>query len=143
MDIRQITDSYAVSPQIAPEDVPALKAAGFAVVICNRPDAEVPPEFSAAAMRAAVEAEGMAFVENPLSHGNLTMEIVECQGNAIETAPGPVFAYCASGNRSSVLWALSQAGKRPVEELIGLPAQYGYQLAGLRPQLEALAAEKG
>ena len=28
MDIRHLTDNYAVSPQITPEDVPVLKAAG-------------------------------------------------------------------------------------------------------------------
>lgn len=143
MDIRPITDTYAVSPQITPEDVPAIRDAGFTVVICNRPDGEVPPELSSAAVRAAVEAAGMAFVENPFSHGHLTLEIVARQGEAIDGAPGPVFAYCASGNRCSVLWALSQAGRRPTEELIGLPARHGYQLAGLRPQLDALAAEKG
>lgn len=140
MDIRPITDSYAVSPQIAPADVAAIKAAGYVTVICNRPDAEVPPELQAAAVRAAVEAAGLAFVENPLSHGSLTQEIIDRQGAAIAAAKGPVFAYCASGNRCSILWALSQAGSRPVDELIGLPARFGYQLAGLRPQLEALAA---
>jgi uncharacterized protein (TIGR01244 family) len=142
MDIRPITDSYAVSPQITPEDVPAIKAAGYSVVICNRPDREVPPELGAAAMRAAVEAAGLNFVENPFSHGHLTAEIVARQGAAIDGAAGPVFAYCASGNRCSVLWALSQAGRRPVEELIALPARHGYQLAGLRPQLDALAARR-
>ena len=33
-------------------------------------------------------------------------------------ADGPVFAYCASGNRSSVVWALTQAGKVPADDLI-------------------------
>lgn len=143
MDIRPITDSYAVSPQIAPEDVAAIRAAGFTTVICNRPDMEIPPELHAAEMRAAVEAEGMTFIENPLSHGNLTMDIVALQGKTIAEATGPVLAYCASGNRCSVLWALSQAGLLPTDDLIGLPARHGYQLAGLRAQIEALAAAKG
>lgn len=143
MDIRPITETYAVSPQIAPEDVAAIKAAGYTTVICNRPDGEVPPHLGSAALRAAVEAAGLQFVYNPFSHPNLTMELVERQGAAIAEAVGPVFAYCASGNRSSVLWALSQAGSRPTEELIGLPARFGYQLAGLRPQLDALAARRG
>lgn len=143
MDIRPITETYAVSPQIAPEDVPAIRAAGYATVICNRPDMEIPPELHAAQMRALVEGEGMTFVENPLSHGSLTMDIVELQGRAIAEATGPVLAYCASGNRSSVLWALSQAGRLPTDDLISLPARCGYQLGGLRAQIEALAAAKG
>ena len=143
MDIRPITDSYAVSPQIDPADVMAIRAAGYVTVINNRPDAEIPPDRQSAAVRAAVEAAGMTFIDNPLSHGNLTEDIIAIQRAAIADSPGPVFAYCASGNRCSILWALSQAGARPVDELIGLPARFGYQLGGLRPQLEARAAERG
>lgn len=143
MDIRPITDSYAVSPQIQPADAAALKEAGFVTVICNRPDGEVPPELSAAAVRAAVEAAGMTFVENPLSHGSLTESHIDRQRAAIANAGGKVFAYCASGNRCSILWALAMAGSRPVDELIGLPARYGYQLGGLRPALEARSGAKG
>ncbi|MDO9527336.1 MAG: sulfur transferase domain-containing protein, partial [Gemmobacter sp.] len=37
MDIRALTPDYAVSPQISPSDLPAIKAAGYSTVICNRP----------------------------------------------------------------------------------------------------------
>jgi hypothetical protein len=43
------------------------------------------------------------------------------------------------GNRCSIVWALANAGKRPADELVGLPARFGYQLDHLRPQIEALA----
>jgi uncharacterized protein (TIGR01244 family) len=139
MDIRAITPDYAVSPQIDPEDMPAIAAAGYRVVIDNRPDAEIPPSHHAARMRAAAEAAGLTFVDNPVVGGQMTMRNVEAQGAAIAEAGGPVLAYCASGTRSSVVWALSQAGARPTDELIGLPARFGYQLEGLRLQIEALA----
>lgn len=141
MDIRPLTPDYAVSPQIAPSDLPAIKAAGYTTVIDNRPDAEIPAELHTQAMRAAAEALGLAFIVNPVIGGALTLDNVEAQGAAIAAATGPVLAYCASGNRSSVVWALAHAGKRPVEELIGLPARHGYQLEHLRPQLEALSRE--
>jgi uncharacterized protein (TIGR01244 family) len=142
MDIRPITPDYAVSPQIDPEDFPAIAAAGYRTVIDNRPDAEVPPSHHASAMRAAAEAAGLAFVFNPVIGGMLTEENIKAQGAAIAASEGPVLAYCASGNRSSFVWALSQAGMRPVDDLIGLPARFGYQLQGLRPMIEALAAER-
>ncbi len=44
MDIRALTQSYAVSPQVAPEDFATIRAAGFVTVINNRPDAEIPPQ---------------------------------------------------------------------------------------------------
>ena len=143
MDIRPLSDAYAVSPQITPEDVPAIAAAGYTVVICNRPDGENPPELSAERLKAAVEAAGLVFVENPFNAMTLGPEHVEAQGRALEAAEGPVLAYCASGNRSSVAWALSQAGRQPAEALIGAAARHGYQLEGLRPQIEALAARRG
>jgi uncharacterized protein (TIGR01244 family) len=143
MDIRPLTPDYAVSPQIEPADLPAIKAAGFAMVIDNRPDGEIPGHLHTEAMRAAAEALGLAFVANPVISGGLTMANVDAQAKAMADATGPVFAYCASGNRCSVVWALTQAGQRPADELIGMPAQFGYNLEHLRPQIEMLAASRG
>ena len=136
MDIRALTPTYAVSPQIAPEDLPAIKAAGYVTVIDNRPDAEIPGHLHTEAMRAAVEAMGLRFVANPVIGGAITEENVAAQRAAIAAATGPVFAYCASGNRSSVVWALAHAGSARADALIGKAAQLGYNLEGLRPALE-------
>ena len=136
MDIRALTPTYAVSPQITPEDLAAIKAAGFVTVIDNRPDAEIPPAVQTAAMRAAVEAAGLAFVANPVIGGAITEQNVEAQRAAIEASSGPVFAYCASGNRSSVVWALAHAGKVPAGDLIATAARFGYDLEWLRPMLD-------
>lgn len=141
MDIRPLTPDYAVSPQIDPSDLPAIKAAGFAMVIDNRPDAEIPAPLHATTMQAAAQALGLAFVVNPVIGGALTLANVDAQRAAIAAATGPVLAYCASGNRSSVVWALSQAGHLPVEDLIAIPARHGYQLEHLRPQLETLSRQ--
>ena len=137
MDIRRLTETYAVSPQITPEDIAILKAEGFSTIICNRPDGEIPPHLHAGEMRKVDEAAGLAFVENPVIGGALTPANVAAQGAAIAASAGPVFAYCASGNRSSIVWALSQAGAQSADQLIGAGARFGYQLEGLRPQLEA------
>jgi uncharacterized protein (TIGR01244 family) len=108
-------------------------------VVCNRPDAEVPPDLQADAIRAAAEAEGLRFVMNPLSHGSLSMDHIETQGRALAESDGPVFAYCASGNRSSILWALSQAGRVATDDLVAAGARAGYNLEAVRPQIEMLA----
>ncbi|HSG37936.1 MAG TPA: TIGR01244 family sulfur transferase [Paracoccaceae bacterium] len=139
MQIRPITDTYAVSPQIDPADIPEIKAAGFTTVICNRPDAEVPMELQSAVVRIAAEAAGLTFVDIPVSHQTLNLGMVEAQFAAIEASAGPVLAYCASGNRSSIVWCLGQAGKMPVDEIITTVAQAGYNQSALRPQLEALS----
>ena len=141
MDIRPLTPDYAVSPQIEPGDLPAIKAAGYTTVIDNRPDGEIPAHLHTEAMREVAEALGLSFVANPVIGGALTMANVTAQAQTMAEATGPVLAYCASGNRSSIVWALAQAGKRPVEELVGIPARFGYQLDHLRPQIEALARQ--
>jgi len=137
MDIRKITETYAVSPQIAPEDLPDIVAAGFRTVICNRPDDEVPVELRAEALRIATEAAGLRFVENPVTHAGLNPGMVALQKEALDSSDGPVLAYCASGNRSSVVWSLGHAGTIPVDQIIEATSRAGYDLSGLRPMLEA------
>ncbi|MCX8507293.1 MAG: TIGR01244 family sulfur transferase [Rhodobacteraceae bacterium] len=134
MEFRPLTDRYTVSPQITPADVAAIKAAGFVRVICNRPDGEIPPDLHAALMRQAVEAAGLEFVENQIVPGNFSPDIVALQAQAMQ-ADGPVFAYCASGNRCSHVWALAQAGQVPADMLIATAARWGYNLEPIRHRL--------
>lgn len=139
MEIRSLTPDYAVSPQITPEDIAEIKAAGFTRIISNRPDGEVTEDVSAAAVRAAAEEAGLEWVSNPVGGSGMTPENVSAQGAAVAEASGPVFAYCRSGTRSTIVWAFSQAGKVPIEALIEAGARGGYDLKPYRPQLEALA----
>lgn len=139
MEIRALTPDYAVSPQIDPSDLPTLKAAGYTTIIDNRPDGEVAPPLQAEAMKAAAEALGLTFVINPVLPGAMTAENVTVQAQAVAEAAGPVFAYCASGNRSSVVWMMMNAGKLPVDEMIATTARFGYNHAPLRAQIEAAA----
>lgn len=143
MEIRPLSENFAVSPQITPADIPAIREAGFKTVVCNRPDGEVTDEQASKAIRAAVEAEGLRFVFNEFVPSvGPTEDAVETQGRAIEDSDGPVLAYCASGNRSSILWALALAGKRPTDELIAAGTKYGYQTANFRPMIEARAKQR-
>lgn len=141
MDIRQITPTYAVTPQIDPADLAAIAAAGFKAVICNRPDAEVPPSHQANAIEAAARAAGLGFTCIPVTHQGLNMEMVNDQAAAMEAAGGPVLAYCASGTRSSIVWSLSQAGKMPTDDIIAATTAAGYDLGGMRGQIDALAQQ--
>lgn len=141
-DPRFLSDTFAVSPQIAVADLEAIKASGFDTVVCNRPDREVPPHQQAEAIRAACEELGLNFIDNPLTHGALTLEHVERQREAAASG-GKVFAYCASGNRCSILWSLAMAGSLPTDEIVATAARAGYDLRGLAPQIDALAARLG
>ncbi|MCZ4262023.1 TIGR01244 family sulfur transferase [Limimaricola sp. G21655-S1] len=143
MDIRRISPDYAVSPQIEPEDIPAIAEAGFATVLCNRPDEEVPAELQAETLRIAAEAAGLRFATNPVTHQGLNREIIDRQMQVLDSSDGPVLAYCASGTRSSIVWSLGQVGRQETDEIIAATAKAGYDLERLRPQLEALREDEG
>ncbi|MDX8499734.1 TIGR01244 family sulfur transferase [Mesorhizobium sp. VK4C] len=108
MEYRQISDDYSVSGQIQPEDIAAIKDAGFRSVICNRPDNEQPGQPSADSVKAAAEAAGLAFRYIPVISGQITMDNVEDQAEALDELEGPVFAYCRSGARCTNLYGLIQ-----------------------------------
>ncbi|WP_116600221.1 TIGR01244 family sulfur transferase [Primorskyibacter marinus] len=142
MDIRQITPRYNVSPQINAEDAQAIADAGIVRVICNRPDSEVPLSHQAKAVEAAVRAAGMDFAALPLTHQTMTPDNIAAQQALIDSADGPVLAYCASGTRCTVIWALGQAGKMPVDEILATANRAGYAIDGLKPTLNAMT-ERG
>ncbi len=141
MDIRKLTETYAVSPQIEVPDIDALSAEGFTTVICNRPDPEVGPSSQAEAIRQAVEAAGLTFVENPIPPGAWEPAIVARQAEALAEAAGPVLAYCASGTRSTIVWMLGAAAETEADALLSAALDQGYDLRKFRPQLEALHAQ--
>ena len=107
MDIRQITPRFYASPQIDPSDMGAIKEAGITLILCNRPDAEVPPSV--------------------IAHNR---EISVAQDEV-------VLGYCASGTRSTIAWALGQAGKQPADTLIEAARAGGYDLSHMRDVLSA------
>ncbi|TJW17548.1 MAG: TIGR01244 family phosphatase [Mesorhizobium sp.] len=111
MEYRQISEDYSVSGQIQPDDVAAIKGAGFKSLICNRPDDEQPGQPSADAVKAAAEAAGLAFRYIPVISGQITAENVEDQAEALDELEGPVFAYCRSGARCTNLYGRIQQSK--------------------------------
>ncbi len=111
MEYRQISEDYSVSGQIQPEEIAAIKAAGFKSVICNRPDDEQPGQPSADSVKAAVEAAGLTFRYIPVISGQITAENVEDQAEALDELEGPIFAYCRSGARCTNLFGLIQQSK--------------------------------
>ena len=101
-----LTDSFAVSPQIALADVALLREQGFVAVVCNRPDNEDPGQPSAADMRAACDEAGLAFAHIPMNGPQYSAEDLQALKAMMEK--GKTFAYCRSGNRSSILWKAAQ-----------------------------------
>ncbi|MBC7137692.1 MAG: TIGR01244 family phosphatase [Defluviimonas sp.] len=137
MDIRQIVPGFAAAPQLAPEEMAEAAAAGFRTVICNRPDGEQPGQPDAAGMEAAARAVGMAFRYLPVFPGAFPDDLVAGMQDALAECEAPILAYCRSGTRSTMLWALAEADKRPVAEILEAGSRAGYDLQPLLPALRA------
>lgn len=141
MDLRQLSPNLAVSGQIQPSDVQALAEAGFKVLVNNRPDDEVDDTMDHAVMQQAAAAAGMRYHYLPFHPGQVTPQLISDFGAAISDQ-GPVIAYCRSGNRCTVLWALNEAGKLPETEILAQAAQAGYDLSAVQPLIASLASRK-
>jgi uncharacterized protein (TIGR01244 family) len=131
---RRVTDRYSVSPQIALDDVEGAVSQGFRLIINNRPDGEDPTQPSSLQMEAAAAAAGLAYAHVPV-RGLPTPEQTQTQRRLVEGAAGPTLAFCRSGNRSIVAWALGEllAGARSRDELVRLGREAGYDLSGVLP----------
>jgi len=61
--------------------------------------------------------------------------------DALSGAAGPVFAFCRTGTRSTLLWSLAQSsnGGDP-EEIAAAAAGVGYDISPVRAAVDRLAA---
>jgi uncharacterized protein (TIGR01244 family) len=135
LDLKRINDHVSVSGQIMPDDIAALKQAGFVAIINNRPDGESPDQPPGAEIEAAAMAAGLDYYAIPLGREGVSPDMVEQTKAALAASNGPVFCFCRSGTRSTTLWALSQAGEMDASEIIGQAAGAGYDMSHLAGHL--------
>jgi uncharacterized protein (TIGR01244 family) len=139
-EFRWVTPDFAVAAQLAPADIARVATEGFKALINNRPEREEAGQPKEAEIRAAAQAAHLAYQAIPFA-GPPPPGVVAATAELLEQAPGPVLAYCRTGTRSIMAWAMAQAlsGARPPNEIIALAAKAGYDLGGARGAIEALA----
>jgi uncharacterized protein (TIGR01244 family) len=141
-DFRRLTDTVLASPQIELDDIAAAKAQGVTLVINNRPEGEAEDQTPGPEIEAAARAAGLDYRAIPVTHAGISESQVAAMAEALDSARGgKVLAYCRSGTRSSLLWALAEAlqGEDP-EALAEAAAAAGYDVAPVRSAMDALAA---
>jgi sulfide:quinone oxidoreductase len=143
MEIKLINDTIAVSPQISADDPAALVQAGYTVVINNRPDAEEPGQPTSAEIEAAAAKAGLAYHHIPVAGGAISADQIDRFDAVMSGSNGKVLAYCRSGTRSAMLWALSAAPQLGAAAVLELTAKAGYDLRGLAGALNARAQAGG
>jgi len=110
-------------------------ARGVTLVINNRPDHEETGQWNSLDLEAAAREAGMDYVHIPVSKA-FSKDKVAALTEALLGAEGRVLMFCASGTRSTYLWALAQAkaGESP-DALVRSARRAGYSLGPLMPWL--------
>jgi sulfide:quinone oxidoreductase len=111
MDVRYLSKDFAIASQLEPGDLERLSEAGFAAVICNRPDAEGPAQPTFAEIEAEARQRGIEARYLPVVPGKVTEEHGTAFAALLTELPRPVLAYCRTGNRAETLWKLAKVGE--------------------------------
>ncbi len=135
MQTKQIDDNLSVSAQIAIADIAAIGAAGFRSIINNRPDHESIDQPTSDTLQTAATRAGLAYRHIPVEPGTLHDAQAEDFRRALDELPRPVLAFCRSGARSTMLWALNAARNLDTDCVLRTASAAGYDLTALRPRL--------
>jgi len=138
---RKLTDTVYASPQITLDDVAAARDLGVTLIVNNRPEGESDDQTAGTEIEGAARAAGIDYVAIPVTHAGFSQSQVDAMSAALERASGPVLAYCRSGTRSTLLWALARAkhGDNP-DALAEQAASAGYDVTPVRPLMDMLAS---
>ncbi|MEP4784718.1 MAG: TIGR01244 family sulfur transferase, partial [Erythrobacter sp.] len=129
-DFRTLSDTMLASPQIGLDEVAKAAEEGVTLIVNNRPDGESPDEPQGDVIESAARAAGMEYLAIPVGHSGFSLPQVDALAEAIKATDGKVLAYCRSGTRSTLLWALARArlGDAPAEIAIAAQ-QAGYDIS--------------
>ena len=125
--IRTLDDRTLVSGQVAPDEVAGLAERGVTMLVNNRPDGEDPDQPLASEIEGAAEAAGIAYRFVPVQRGIGPAE-VDAMLDAIRAiCDGKMLAFCRSGTRSALTWALAKrAAGESVEDLVDRLMEAGF-----------------
>jgi len=102
---RPLSETVLVADrQLHPGDIAAAAAAGVIVIVNNRPDGEEPGQPAGAEIERAALAAGLRYRHIPVA-GAITPGQVAAMAAATEE--GKLLAFCRTGTRSTLLWAMA------------------------------------
>lgn len=127
--LRQLDDQTLVSGQIKPDDMPDLGGHGVTLIVNNRPDGEEPGQPLSAEIKEAAQREGIEFRYNPIVRGIGPADVEAMREAMRECGNGRMLAFCRSGTRSTLAWAVARREDGVSrEELVRSAAKAGVDL---------------
>ena len=106
---RQLDEKTLVDGQIGPDDVAALKELGVTLIVNNRPDGEDAGQPTSAEIEAAAREAGVDYRHVPIARGMGPSDIEAMREAIHSVGEGKLFAFCRSGNRSTLAWAVARS----------------------------------
>lgn len=126
--MRALSETVWASPQLSPESLSGLAAAGVGRIVNNRPDHEEPGQPTAAEVEAAARAAGLDYRWIPIA-GLPSPAQAAAVAEALEDNV-PTVLFCRSGMRSSAAWAMALcANGADTDEVRAAAAAAGYDLS--------------
>lgn len=135
MKLAILTPNVTAVPQPSVEEIGELADRGYRSIIGNRPDGEAPDQPAWNALKAAALARGMEALHIPVVASKIGEADVSAFREALERLPKPIAAFCRTGTRSALLWALANEASLTVDERIQIAAKEGYDLEPFRALL--------
>ena len=115
MNVMQLTETIGVAGQIGLEQVPEIAAAGYKVLVNNRPDGEDPGQPGSADIQAAALAAGLEYHHLTVTAMNFPGPDVARMWGLFDDDARPVLAFCRTGTRCANLWVVTRAGADRVQ----------------------------
>ena len=138
MKFAKINNELTVSDQITIEDLKEIQAQGYKTIFCNRPDQESEGQLTFSTIEKEAQNLGIKAVHQPVIGGQILDDDIAQFGSYFEGAQKPIFAYCRTGTRCSMLWALSHAKTLPIDEILSKAQIAGYDLSPIKDRLNLL-----
>jgi uncharacterized protein (TIGR01244 family) len=129
---KQLDAKTLVAGQISPDELTKARDAGVTLVVNNRPDGEDAGQPTSAEIEAAARAAGIEYRHVPIDRG-MGPTHVEAMRDAMHAAgDGKLLAFCRSGMRSTLAWAVACREEGvPREEVEEKARQAGFSLAAV------------
>ncbi len=126
---RLLDEKTLVGGQITPAHVSTLKDLGVTMIVNNRPDGEDVGQPESDDIEAAAKEAGIEYRHIPIVRGMGPSDIEAMRDAIHAVGDGKLFAFCRSGNRSALSWAVAMSEDGvPREELNRLATEAGFDL---------------
>jgi uncharacterized protein (TIGR01244 family) len=127
MKIVKLEDTVGVSAQITTDNIAEIAAAGYKVLINNRPDGEEAGQPVNADIAAAAQEAGLEYHFMPVTAMNFPGPQFDQMADLLDDPDRPVLAFCRTGTRCTNLWVASRQNEAR-EQAAQRARQLGYDL---------------